>query len=265
MLNLWRQVNKTCRDMTPLYSRLTDAAHVWVLKVENSNDKTLTRDILGILNRQERERYERFHFDRDRHLFLSAHGLKRLVLSRYFDCAPDEWVFEANQNGRPEIAAPLSAVNQLRVNLTHTRGLAACVVTAQIACGIDAEHRHSLNDLQTLSESVLHQSELCVFRALPASDRLNRFFDFWVVKEACAKACGRGLSLPLRKLSIEFSRCWTQPSVHKAPDNLHWQTSLMHPTSGHHLAVAVETAEPVDVSVMWMSASLRSLIANRDA
>lgn len=189
----------------------------------------------------------------------------RLVLSRYFDIAPDEWEFDASRSGRPEIAAPPSAAKKLRVNLTHTPGLAACVVTAQMDCGIDAEHRHPLEDLQALSESVMHQSELQVFRTLPASDRLKRFFDLWVVKEACAKACGMGLSLEPNKLSITFSDCLTRARVDEAPDKLHWYTWLMRPTSEHHLAVALDASAPVDVSVEWMSSNLRSLIHVDDA
>lgn len=60
--------------MTPMYSRISEAAHVWILEVKNSNDQKLTEHILGVLDRHERERYGRFHFDRDRHLYLSSHG-----------------------------------------------------------------------------------------------------------------------------------------------------------------------------------------------
>jgi len=78
--------------------------------------------LMGLLSDEERQRLTRFHFERDRVLFLVAHALLRITLSRYANIDPRAWQFRTGSYGRPEIADPRS---RLRFSLSHTRGLAA--------------------------------------------------------------------------------------------------------------------------------------------
>ena len=158
-----------------------------------------TRDFyLGILSHDEKMRLARLLAPAKQELFLLAHGLLRTSLSRCEDVEPAGWRFTVGEHGRPEIAAPKSA---LRFNLSHTQGLAACVVTDRADVGIDVEKitpRHHMT-LARRFFSPREQHDLC---ALPEPEQTTRFFELWTLKEAYLKARGLGLTVPLRTFSF---------------------------------------------------------------
>src|SRR5262249_49748456 len=90
-----------------------------------------------LLSDEEKQRLERFHFERDRVLFLIAHALLRIALSRHSIIDPRAWQFRASTYGRPEI---IDSRSRLRFSLSHTRGLAACAIVLDRNIGIDVEH-----------------------------------------------------------------------------------------------------------------------------
>lgn len=152
----------------------------------------------SILSSDEKLRLARLHSRSKQELFLLAHGLVRTALSRCEAVEPAAWEFKTGEHGRPEIAAPKSV---LRFNLSHTQGLAACVVTDGCDVGIDVEdvrrpHSHRLIDRVL---SAREQRDLC---GRPEAERATRFFELWTLKEAYLKARGLGLSAPLRAFSF---------------------------------------------------------------
>ena len=153
---------------------------------------------LGILSTDEKMRLARLLSPAKQELFLLAHGLLRTSLSRCEDVEPAGWRFKSGESGRPEIAAPKSA---LRFNLSHTQGLAACVVTDRADVGIDVEKITPRNYLKLTRRffSPREQRDLC---ALPEPEQPARFFELWTLKEAYLKARGLGLTVPLRTFSF---------------------------------------------------------------
>ena len=121
----------------PLHS-LGEAAHVWLARPEALADAALQARCRGLLSEDEIARHGRLRSAAVRALFLTAHAMKRSALSHYGGVSPESWRFEANAWGRPEITGPAGAP-PLRFNLSHTTGLAACVVTRDADCGVDVE------------------------------------------------------------------------------------------------------------------------------
>jgi len=196
---------------------------------------------LELLDDSERERYRRFLFDRDRNEYLVAHALLRRTLSLCAPVSPEAWRFTRNAYGCPAIEdAP--DLPLLRFNLSHTRGLTACVVTKSVDVGIDIEWLDRALDPSTLMSYVFSPEEVRCLQALPAPEQRSRFFEYWTLKEAYIKARGLGLSLPLREFTILFVddtqiSVTFQPSL--ADDASAWQFHLMSPTPAHRLALAV--------------------------
>ncbi|MGD2113315.1 MAG: 4'-phosphopantetheinyl transferase superfamily protein [Gammaproteobacteria bacterium] len=189
----------------------------------------------------ERERYRRLLFDRDRRLFLVAHALVRRVLSRYAAVDPSAWRFSTGKHGRPEIAAPRLPAT-LRFNLSHTEGLAACVVTLESACGIDVEkivERPRMMDIAARVFAGPEQQELHRLTGTPACR--ERFFAYWTLREAWCKARGTGLAQADRSV-------WFEPGPDAAV-RMHglagreatagWQAVLLRPATGYMLALAL--------------------------
>jgi len=162
-------------------------------------DRSQQASFLALLSQDERRRMVRLHFERDRLLFLVAHALLRITLSRYSDVMPDAWQFGTAVHGRPEIANRPSS--RLRFSLSHTSGLAACAVMLNRDLGVDVEHL-SRKAAAGVADRVFTAREAGDLNNAPAETRAARFLEYWTLKEAYLKACGLGLSLPLDRFSV---------------------------------------------------------------
>ena len=194
----------------------------------------------GLLDESESQRAARYRFECDRELFRFSHGFLRVTLSRYLDAEPRSLRFVTLPGGRPELY--VSGPPPIRFNLSHTKGLVACVVTKRSACGVDAEIMRRLDD--SLLKAVLTKAESSELEALDEVRRLDRFYEYWTLKEAYLKGRGLGLSIPLQQL--DFSNSDSQPRLETAPgtdnDSHAWRFSSLRPTPRHHVAAALRVA-----------------------
>jgi 4'-phosphopantetheinyl transferase len=218
-----------------------DEAHVWLADPEALGEE-LTKH-LSVLSADERTRMARFRFEHDRVAYGTAHLLLRAALTW---CAPDvpsaNWDLTALPHERPEVLGP-KVSPRLRFNLSHTRGLVACLVACEIDCGIDVELRRQVDELEALARKVLSPAERSDLAALPDELRPTRFFDYWTLKEAYVKARGKGLSLPLDAVSFDLSGgdigiTFGESLSDQAAD---WQFEHWTPTEHHVVAVAVRS------------------------
>jgi 4'-phosphopantetheinyl transferase len=158
---------------------------------------------LELLSQLERDRQARFRFAEHRKLFLVSHVLVRTTLSRYADVAPDQWQFSQGEFGRPEVSGPEEAL-RLRFNLSHTEGLAACVICRDIDCGVDVERMNRVKDLGGVARRVLTASERDDLSRREGDSLGGRFTEYWTLKEAYMKARGKGFQLPPHTFTIRI-------------------------------------------------------------
>ncbi|MGZ8219325.1 4'-phosphopantetheinyl transferase family protein [Methylomagnum sp.] len=214
-------------------------AHIWLAWTDRFTEPSALDACRRLLSEEETERCGRFHFERDRHLYLVAHAMVRHTLAAYLELPPRHLQFSTNAYGRPELLRGPGMPN-LRFNLSHTRGLAALVVNLDHDCGIDVEAERRSSDLTALATSVLSPPELEAFRNLPESDRPHAFLRYWTLKEAYIKARGQGLSLPLDRFSFEIREKIAIQFHAGIDDNPGgWQFTQEFPDPGHVLAVAI--------------------------
>jgi 4'-phosphopantetheinyl transferase len=243
----------------------TDAVHLWRLRPEQASGTDLLDRYERLLSADERDRMRRFVRAEDAHLYLVSHAMLRLTLSRYVDAPPEAWQFEANEYGRPQIAAP-ECGKELQFNLSHTRGLAACGVRWRESIGVDVENSGRPNSGADVAAHFFSPQEVADLRAAPLAERAGRFFDFWTLKEAYLKARGVGLSLPLADFSIHLGGSGpplggvAPISISFAPqlddDPAWWQFALLHPTPQHALAVAIRRPPGQSCRVLCREAPL---------
>ena len=185
---------------------MTDAdTSVWEIVPADFESPSAVSRCLALLSSEERTRHDAFMFERDRHLFRTAHAMTRVVLGRVLSRPPESLAFSSGPWGRPELAG-LGEPPPLRFNLSHTPGLAALVVTRCIDCGIDVERHDRSVDPLRLSTMVMTPAERARLQALPPAAARSRFFEIWTLKEAYMKARGMGFSLPPQSFSIEPDR-----------------------------------------------------------
>jgi 4'-phosphopantetheinyl transferase len=218
--------------------------------------------LAALLDDTERERAARFVFERDRQTYIAAHALVRVTLSRFVDRAPQEWRFTRNGYGKPEAVLPAQEP-RLRMNLSHTRGLAAVAVTLGRDIGIDVEWMERRNLTRELGLSIFSGPECEAVARCGEEDLDETLFAFWTLKEAYIKAVGKGLAIPLDAfaftldpLSISFF-----PPLDDDPGD--WLFQRHRPTGEHALALAIRHAgspprvamEPVSVGDLLKAAA----------
>jgi 4'-phosphopantetheinyl transferase len=195
---------------------------------------------LATLSWEEKRRAARFVRDRHQRQYIFAHGLLRLALSNVApEVEPSGWCFTTDRYGRPFVAAPATG-RTVHFSLSHTDGCVACVVSGHQAVGVDVERIQKRGSLLETARSVFSLEEIEALRHLAPDELVDRFFDYWTLKEAYLKATGRGLSLPLDQFSMLISAeeigIRFLPSI--ADDSRRWRFTRYSASPFHRLAVA---------------------------
>ena len=124
-----------------------------------------------------------------------AHRLLGECLSK-LDISSDVNSMAIGEHGKPYL------VNypDVHFNLTHSNGIAACIVSRR-ECGIDAERVRKCPE--KVLRRVFSEREKRTIEGLPYEERDLYFFRLWTLKEAYVKMLGIGISYPMRE--VEFN------------------------------------------------------------
>lgn len=138
--------------------------------------------------------------------YVEIHAKKRLILSEFLKCKPENLVFSVGANGKPYLADN----PDWTFNLSHAGDYFALAVARSCRLGIDLETAKKRPNLAGLVRKCFADEERVYWEGLPHEERLVAFYRFWTRKEAFVKATGRGIALGL-------NRCVVDPSV---PDRM---------------------------------------------
>lgn len=216
-----------------------------------------------LLENAEIERAERFHFEHDRQSYIAAHALTRALLTMETGLSPSSWRFTTGPFGKPEAILP-PGLPKIRVNLSHTRGLAAAVLSIHHDVGVDVEWLGRNIDIKEFSTQVLTAQERAVLNATPQDQKRHVFLTFWTLKEAYIKAIGKGFSHPLDSfhfnltpLGIHFK---ASRSAVSSDDAKQWKFQHFQPNLDHFMALAVHHPEPEKLAITFEAAPLETII-----
>lgn len=236
---------------------MSQTVDIWYALPGAIRNPELLAEYKEILSAEEMTRFARFWFERDRHLHLVAWALVRTTLSRYADVAPEAWEFRTNRWGRPEIAGP-GGIAPLRFNLSHTRGLVACIVAEGVNVGVDVEDRRRPTHGPDIARRYFSAHEVEAFERLSDEEQETAFFEYWTLKEAYIKAVGVGISLGLGRFSFALDdrglafddpeRRAPRVSFHDGleDDPAGWQFAQFEPTPNHAMAAAIRRSAGKD-------------------
>ncbi|SMF81025.1 4'-phosphopantetheinyl transferase [Tistlia consotensis] len=213
-----------------------------------------------LLDEAERARADRFHFERDRQVYTAAHALLRGTLSELTGRAPQDWRFEVGEHGKPE-AIRRPGEPPLRVNISHTRGLAAVAVTLGREVGVDVEWLERDNAILNIAGRYFAPAECAYLLSRPAAEATDTFFAFWTLKEAYIKAVGKGLSLPLDAFAFTLDPLAVSfvPPIEDDPAS--WQFQRFRPGPAHVAALGVRQPAEAPLEVTARPAGLDALLA----
>ncbi len=244
-----------------LLESLEREVHVWFCNPDEIKDKVILNEYQSLLSNEEREKYKRFYFEKDRHSYLVSHALVRKVLSRYCDIQPQSWRFSSNQHGKPEIASDILCPS-LKFNLSHTDGLSACVISLDNDCGVDVECTQRKSKAHAVAKRMFAQQEVDAIYANGEAQMQNNFFDFWTLRESYVKAIGTGLGGSSKEFYFtvdesgvaepgdilsgetkanDANRMASINFISTEKDQAHaWQFLLIKPSAEHVAAIAIK-------------------------
>jgi 4'-phosphopantetheinyl transferase len=232
-------------ESSATWKELLSRAHAWHVRPGELTLAALEKRGGSWLSEDEREHRERLGTDVLRREHLASRMLRRGVLSRHTGVEPRDWRFANGPHGKPEIAAPVEFIS-LRFNMTHTVDFIACMVSRAGEVGIDAEDTSRRVDVDEIARHFFSGEERLVLSALPADRQTEKFFEYWVLKEAYLKGRGTGLSVSPETFTIRFDNDGNPQPMDG------WQLALHRPTARYVVATAIrgERVVPIEWRAM---------------
>lgn len=155
----------------------------------------------NVLTKDEKERADRFYFDKDRMAWLFSRGILRTILSQYLGIKPDAIRFQYTSYGKPFLD-PLQNPAGLHFNVSHTHHCILYAFTKNIDIGIDVEYLKSDIDHQGIAKNFFSPYEYQLLTNANHEQQNTLFYKIWTCKEAFIKAIGQGLSYPLADFDV---------------------------------------------------------------
>jgi 4'-phosphopantetheinyl transferase len=178
--------------------------HVWYCFCDDPQVVEHQDTYRALLTDDERQRRERFAFEKDRNLFLVARVLLRTTLSRYADVPPAQWRFA--QTARGKLFLPEDAdTPPLSFNVSHSGKAAVCAVTLSHPIGVDIESTDRRTE-QKVARYFLSPAEMAEFQRAEGAAKKDLFYRYWTLKEAYAKALGMGLSVRFTEFTFRLGQ-----------------------------------------------------------
>jgi len=215
-----------------------DEMHVW--RATLAWPEAAAHRLEQCLSADERDRMERFRFERDRRRYLIGRGLLRSLLGCYLDVAPQDLRFETTSAGKPHLA---SGQGQLQFNLAHSGEYVLIAIADGRAVGIDVEEVRDDFDAGEVAAHFFSPHEQRELETLTERLKIEAFFECWARKEAYVKARGEGLSLPLDQFDVSLRPGEPARLIATRPDPAEasrWQLSGLGVADGYKAALVVE-------------------------
>jgi 4'-phosphopantetheinyl transferase len=128
---------------------------------------------------------------------------------------------------------------QLSLSFSSSGNLAVAAASENSRIGIDVERVRQIENSLELAARFFHADEAAYLKSVPEKQRSMEFLTFWVIKEACLKAIGKGVVYGLDQFTIHRSKNVyhiVPPKEFGNSDN--WRLEFPDPPSGHILGIS---------------------------
>ena len=171
---------------------------IWSVSIEQHVNKL--PDYWELLSSFEKEKANRFRFEKDKNCYVIARGLLRILLSRYLNLKSQKINFRYAEKGKPYLQHP----SNIKFNLSHSKNCIVLAFTKNIEIGIDVEYTKNNLEILQVADSFFSKQEIKELKSLQPIYRLSAFYNCWTRKEAFIKATGDGLSFPLNQFTVSL-------------------------------------------------------------
>lgn len=118
----------------------------------------------------------------------------RSVLANYTETAREQLRIARGAQGKPALSWPALPLD---FNLSGSGDWLAMAVSDGAAVGVDIQYCDPGREVMTLARRFFRDEEVAQLQACAPSQRSDRFYDYWTLKEAHIKAAGGSLGLQL--------------------------------------------------------------------
>ena len=148
--------------------------------------------LMDILSAAERQRAEKFKFEKDFKLYVAGKIMARRAIADYAELDPADIEFRIDKYGRPFLKYP--QINNFDFNISHSGDYVVLAISDR-RVGIDVEKIKPVDF--KIAETCFHDKE-SEYLNRDIDKRLENFYKLWTLKESFIKAVGQGLSYPLK-------------------------------------------------------------------
>ena len=200
--------------------------HVWTVRHDQAASHEEDAG-LGVLSDAEVARFSRFTNGRQRRQRLRVRAALRRILSSYLQANPAHLVIRTGVHGKPWVPG-------LEFNCSHSARLSVVAVSAQ-PVGVDVEPMGACDQLDAIRGRFVNDFDHAGPGGSGTCTALIDLLRLWVIKEACLKAIGTGLTVDPRELRVGRARAG-EVDVCRGPDVLRARELAI--PGGHVAAVA---------------------------
>lgn len=191
---------------------------MWLVDVPRSRPG----HVEGLLSAAERVRAQRYKIEALRDRYTVAHGSLRIILRDCYGASLNKQELSENEFGKPFL--PLAP--HLHFSVSYSAGYALIGVSEDGEIGVDIEAMRIIADTGDLAElhyTARERAEIQTDRPSEV-ERSRRFLSIWVKKEACVKASGYGLGIPLNQVECGGT---DQARIVRLPDGQRYRTGIV--------------------------------------
>lgn len=213
----------------------SEQIHIWQLNIPQM--KGYLESWIPCLAPSERDRMNRFKFERDRTRFGLSQGGLRQLLGRYVQRDPATLDFKTEAKGKPYLCVD-GQRSPLQFNLSHSGEWVVYALSSDRPVGIDIEAVRDLDRLEAMARHCLTPSEQADVEQLPTVEANLRFFEYWTCKEAYLKAIGAGLTVAMTEVEVIRSDTALTLKPTNPPTPQPWNLHPWQPESDYRGAIA---------------------------
>lgn len=170
--------------------------HFWIIMIDNGEVPT---GQLALLSEDEEKRASMMATPLLKSCFISSRCCLRCLLSLYIGTEPRGINLTYNNFGKPGLDS-----GKVYFNLSHSGDLAVVAFSGCNELGVDIERVKPISEALEIARNYFSRIETSWISAVAGLERWKRFLRCWVIREACVKAIGTGLSIPLNSFEVRL-------------------------------------------------------------
>jgi len=216
-------------------------AHIYYFDIRNFS--LYVEQFYCLLSNEEKTNAHSFFYKKDEERYILARGMLRKLLSNYLEISCEQINFGYNKYGRPYLLNS----NAVQFNVSHSKDIVLFGIAKHYLIGVDLECIDKNLEFDAISERFFHKNEHDILRKFDMPKKREVFFNFWVIKEAFAKAIGLGLNYNIANIEVSLTEenKYRIAVLHDPNETLlNWSLFSLDIKPDYALAIAIKGPSP---------------------